>query len=147
MAEPAEALIDDADLPPTLAEIRDVIGLAATLRLVEAYGGITLRVPWHFDPAHPLVSVIGHAAAAALIERFAGERVYIARLAAATRALRNIEISQRFEAGTRVETLARDYHLSVRQIWNILKDPATLRTSPAQTDLFGSASDDATGAD
>lgn len=132
MAEPA--VIDDAALPPLVAEIRDVIGLAATMALVDAYGGTVLQVPVAFDPTHPLVALIGHEAGAAFMHHFAREELYIGRCAASIRARRNREIAARHGAGTPVATLAREHALSVRQIWNIL---ATAEApDDGQTDLF-----------
>lgn len=135
MAADAARKICEDDLPDTLAEIADVIGLAKTLDLVSAYGGLTIRLPGRFDPTHPLVGVIGHASTAALCERFAGEIVYIPKLEAAIRRRRNTEIVSRYDNGTPVEILARAYNLSSRQIWHVI---AAERSTDhcAQDDLF-----------
>ncbi|KAB7624341.1 Mor transcription activator family protein [Alkalilimnicola sp. S0819] len=127
----------DEDLPPVLAEIRDLVGTEPTLALVAHYGGTHVPVPKRFDPGHPLARVLGPEAAVHFIGRFGGTRPYIAKLELAVRALRNIEISRRYEGGSTVARLAREYHLSERQIWNILKRPETLRDAPDQADLFG----------
>jgi Mor family transcriptional regulator len=71
--------------------------------------------------------VIGSTAARALLERYRGDRIYVAKLDYALRVTRNIEIASKYVAGTPVNQLARTYRLSERQIWNILKQPETLR--------------------
>lgn len=128
--------IYDEDLPETLAEIRDLIGTEGMLALVEHYGGCHVDVPAAWRPDHPLTRILGHEAAVAFVQRFAATRPYIANLANARRVLRNIEISRRYEGGTPVSRLAREYRLSERQIWNILKRPETLRAVPTTGDLF-----------
>lgn len=110
-------------LQGVLQEIAYLIGLAATLKLVEAYGGVRLYVPKRFDPDHPLVKLIGHANAAKLVECYGGDEHFdIPRAAAATRAARNALIrEERLRGATRREIALR-YGLTERQICNIIGD-------------------------
>ncbi|MGB1762983.1 Mor transcription activator family protein [Alloalcanivorax xenomutans] len=127
------------DLPELLQEISQLIGIPATLLLVEHFGGIHLFIPTHFSDQRAFVAVVGHRAASLLIQQYGGNTLYIARAASALRALRNMEIAGRFEGGLSAERLAREYGVSVRQIWNILKRPETVRrreTTPRQPSLF-----------
>lgn len=71
----ANLSIESRYLPPILRDITELIGLPATLALVRHAGGTRLYVPVRFDPDHPLVKVLGHAAAVALIERHRGEYI------------------------------------------------------------------------
>jgi len=131
VAEPASEIVDD-DLPPVVAEMRRLIGTAATLALVRAYGGASLYMPERFDAEHLIVPIVGHEAAQILMRQFARERIYIPKCDGALNIRRNIQISRRYEAGTPVRHLAHEHGLSERQIWNILKRVETLREYPQQ---------------
>jgi hypothetical protein len=121
------------DLPPQLTELCDLIGLPATLKLVEHLGGSCIDVPSRFRDDFVLVPLVGHKTAARVVSYYAGDRLYIAKADQALRAQRNIEISRRYEGGASVFALAREYHLTMRQVQNILKRPETLRESPQQS--------------
>lgn len=128
----------DEDLPQVILEMKGLIGMQKTLKLVEVYGGLHLKIPIRFNDDHPLTRLLGHHAVLKLIGRFGGDTLYIAKADALLRIQRNIEIAQRFDSGVPARTLARDYHLSERQIWTILKTPETLRRpgGPEQGALF-----------
>ncbi|MBX9752297.1 MAG: hypothetical protein K5Q68_22095 [Roseococcus sp.] len=66
--------------PASLVDIAEVIGVAAALRLVDAFGGMTLYVPEKLDPAHRLVQSIGMSAAEALIARYGLEKIEVPTL-------------------------------------------------------------------
>ena len=103
-------------LPTSLCEIVEVIGLPATITLIEHRGGTVLWVPGEFDPQHPLVKQIGHDAAQRLIELYAGEKLEIAKAERALLAIRNAAI----RASDKLQReLALQYGLTVRQIRNI----------------------------
>lgn len=57
--------------PPILVEIAEIVGVAAALRLVDAYGGTTLYVPETAAPEHRLVQSIGAEAAIKLTTIYA----------------------------------------------------------------------------
>ena len=111
------------ELPPSLGRIAEVTGRQGAMALVERYGGTLLIVPKRYRAGHPLVLLLGAEAAAKLIRRFGGTRLYIAKLDVPARARRNDEIIRSYEAGRPVAWLAREYGLSVRRIWEILKMP------------------------
>lgn len=134
-ASPSEVAV--IDLPPLLAEICELIGLPGTLALVKHYGGRHVDTPRHYIDDHPLTRAIGREAAVKFIERYKGDRVYIARMAYALRVIRDCEIARKFEGGSRAWQLASEYGLTERAIWNILKRPHILRSAPQQGDLFG----------
>ncbi|MFP4596507.1 Mor transcription activator family protein, partial [Ralstonia sp.] len=120
MADKAARIEPDAALPESLDEIRRVAGTTAMLALVESWGGTVVHIPQKYTPDHPLVAIVGHRAAVDLIRYYDGQRVYLARACAAARAARDAEIRRRHSGGTAVRDLALEYHLSERQIWNIL---------------------------
>lgn len=109
--------------PINLLEIVEVIGEAAALKLVERFGGTTPRLPAirNITPDHPMAQCIGIEALTALVTATGGGRwLYVARCARGMRESRNRQIVEQYSNGTTVEALARRYHLSDRQIWNIL---------------------------
>jgi len=129
--------IYEEDLPAGLQELRELIGLPATLTLVEHYGGIHVKVPSRYFDTNELVRVVGHKATSLLVRRYGGTTLYIAKADGVLRALRNMEIAARFDGGARAHRLAREFGLSERQIWKILNRPETLRgPRPEQPGLF-----------
>jgi hypothetical protein len=112
------------DLPESLRDVVDLIGLPATLRLVEHYGGlIALYVPREVDPDHPLAIAIGLAAARKLAARYGADCVRnIPRCVGGLRRLRNAEIHRRRTAGESPASLARAYAITERQVWSILAE-------------------------
>tara|TARA_R110000787_G_scaffold26344_27_gene73759 strand:+ start:704 stop:1093 length:390 start_codon:yes stop_codon:yes gene_type:complete len=68
-------MTDFDSLPQLLAELAGACGLAAALKLAEAYGGTRLHVPKRVNPAHPLFRALGPEAAAWLVENYGGDRV------------------------------------------------------------------------
>ncbi len=111
------------DLPESLRDVVELIGLPATLRLVESYGGIiALYVPRDIDPDHPIAVAIGIAAARKLAARYGADTLRnIPRCVDGLRRIRNAEIRARHphESAAR---LALDYSLTERQIWSILAE-------------------------
>ena len=74
---------DAPALPGVLAEIAEVAGLAAALKLAAHHGGQTVYIPGHARPDHWLVILLGQEAADAVCRRYrtgnqqAGARVLI----------------------------------------------------------------------
>ncbi|WP_312929120.1 Mor transcription activator family protein [Stutzerimonas nitrititolerans] len=132
-------------LPAQIQEIAAAIGLPATQRLVQELGGTTwpvakgvrrLGVIRH----EALKEVVGEQAAQIMAERWGNQDLYIAKCDGPLRRLRDLEIHRQFEqamregisANTVVNELARNYQLSDRWIWKILKLPLDTSTG----DLF-----------
>lgn len=108
--------IDEHLLPHSVREIARLIGLPATLKLVEHYQGVPMWVPVNYDPDHVLVKLVGHDAALQLIGHFGGEKPEIPRCVDAIRAVRNAKISISDKSQ---RELALEHGLTVRQIRNI----------------------------
>lgn len=70
---------DPAALPGALAEIEEVAGREAALRLAAYFGGGKIYVPRprSITPAHPIARAIGVDAASKVAERFQGEAIEI----------------------------------------------------------------------
>ena len=111
--------------PASLREVETVIGLAATLKLVEAFGGGNCYIPATSDPSAHLVQVLGERAVAAMIEQYGPgsfavpalaavrhKRVLISRLSGSARDVaRKLGVTDRWvryvRADTRSETDSR----------------------------------------
>jgi hypothetical protein len=109
------------DLPESLREVVGLIGLPATLKLVEHFGGlIQLYVPRDISPDHPIAQALGVAAARKLSSVYGADTLRnIPRCAEGLRRIRNAEIRSRHPAES-AATLALTFGLTERQIWTIL---------------------------
>ena len=108
-------------LPPTLRGVRDLVGRQATLALVERYGGTHVHVPRGCRDDRAPALLLGRGPAARFIHRFAGIRLYAAKMDAAPRATRGAEIRGLYDSGLSAARLAQKYGLSERRIRSILK--------------------------
>jgi len=103
----------------TLAELVDLVGVTATLAVVQRWGGIRLYVPSSPPSGHPLVETIGQEAADEIATAFPGERLEVPRASALVRELRDREIRAAYPDVSQAQ-LARHYGLTQRQIRTIL---------------------------
>jgi len=136
-------------LPPSVHEVAAVIGMPATLRLVERFGGTTLPLPRGVNrrgnaSLTALAKQIGEEPAHKLAHHCAGEPLYIPRCELALRRLRDHSICEQFEALVRegvtankaVTQLALEYKLTDRWIWKILKTTPPNRMESETLDMF-----------
>lgn len=141
-----DALVDELKpelLPDIIVNISDLIGYKATLKLVEAFGGIKFAMPSgqreskYFEA---LINAVGNDAALTLTQNYGGELIYIPCCHAAFIQLRNKEFRQavtRAVAGGEVQTavihrLASQYGFTERWAYKVLAAEATIY----QLDLF-----------
>ncbi|MBF0402285.1 MAG: helix-turn-helix domain-containing protein [Magnetococcales bacterium] len=115
-----EALLD---LPDSLLEIVEILGLGSTLQLVKSHGGTRLFIPKQAKVQHHLADLLGIEQARRLSNHFGGESLTIPRMANAMRGKRNREIVRRYDRGESVRVLAHAYNLTDRQIYTILSRP------------------------
>lgn len=118
------------DLPPRLAHLVSIIGLAATLRLIEARGGTRLYVPKRPDEDRLLVKLIGRPAAARLVRAYPGESLELDRGVRALRAVRDRALADDFETLS-ASKLALKYQLTERGVWKILNRARIVNTRQA----------------
>ena len=129
------------NLPASVQELVDLIGLQKAMKLVRSLGGTTFPVPKRQTRLgelryNMLADVVGVEEADTLVKHFGGGELYVPRCAAALQAVRDAEINAYFVAETNkgrssaevVFHLARRYKLSDRRVWHILK------TLPAKPD-------------
>jgi len=128
-----------AYLPRTARELAEVIGLPATLALVEAWGGQPVQIAKGKrargrDQIDALAAIIGAHRARLVVARWGGEVVTIPLCAAAVRAARDADLQDRFDiltgedgysARAAVRRLVREYRpVHESTVWRILKRPA-----------------------
>ena len=110
-----------ADLPPSVAEIADVIGRQKALVLAGACGGV-LYVPQRLTQDHKIAKLVGMEAGNRLVASFGGCVVYIATCAKLRASWRNDAIKRWHEDGVPKRALSELTGLTERQINNVLKD-------------------------
>lgn len=108
-------------LPVNMRELAAVVGIPAFTILVEHYGGgFPLRIPNTANPDHALWELIGADAFRALVARYQGEKIEIAKCERAARELQRRSIRYEFfTLGHSQEYIAHKYRFTVRHIRNI----------------------------
>lgn len=136
-------------LPDVVQVLVQLIGLPASVRLVEQLGGTTFPVALRKSRLgeiryEALSEVVGSDAADAITKHFGGDCLYIPRCVAALREQMHREIRSEFDVMTRdhsalhvVAQLAIRYRLSDRHVWRVLKRPdMNAQPPPQQEALF-----------
>ena len=128
------------ELPASVAEIADVIGRDAALRLVGALppaGSRSWRrvvyVPKRLKPGHPLIDMVGLEAAQALARHFAGAVVQPGACADMIRAWNTRHLRRLAAEGWPADELAEAFGLSARQVRNLAPDVVARRSRPRAT--------------
>ena len=116
----AQQDILEEDLPESVADIVQAIGVPATLKLIERFGGSRVYAPEleHITEDHAIARAIGLEAARALAKLCAMNRLEIPRAANAFRLARDRAI-QRESRTTSVSKLALKYRLTERRVYQI----------------------------
>ncbi|MDR5803422.1 Mor transcription activator family protein [Caballeronia sp. LZ001] len=135
-------------LPDAVKTIIGLIGLPSTVRLVEALGGTTFPVAMRKTRLgevryEMLAAIVGAQAADRLTACFGGSPLYIPNCTQALRELTHRKIRADFDALTQhtsaiqaATQLAREYRMSDRHVWRILKRSDNCEQSAVQSDLF-----------
>lgn len=130
---------DFSYLPETAQRLVALIGLPATVLLVEKHGGKELALYGRGDSVARLAAMIGSAPADKLFAHFGSDPFCVPRCTAALRDLRNAKIHADYDRLTNVDGLSgrRAIHsivdtfaLTERQIWRILKVSSHPRKKP-----------------
>ena len=125
------------NLPQTIQTIAELVGMPATARLVEAFGGTTFPVPVGGNRKKGLMrraalgQVVGDEAAEKIVRHFGGSELYIPRCAYQLRASRDQALIKDFDelcaaglsANEATNELALKYRLSNRRVYDILNQP------------------------
>lgn len=122
--------LNPEQMPASMRRLVDAIGETATLKLVEHYPGIAIKVPAKARPEHALCHILGAIAFAKLVQEAGKEVLLIPNFA--VRKLRHQRAHQlQAEGKTRAE-IARDLRYSERHVYNLLGQAADDR----QLDMF-----------
>lgn len=111
------------NLPRSLQDLGEEIGLEAVLKLVARYGGTEISTPKKVHDDHPLVLLVGLPAAQYIASHWGGDNLYIPNLNRVKQKIRNIEIVRRFDQGESTQKLALAFQVTSRTIKNILNMP------------------------
>lgn len=144
-----------AHLPRTARDLADLIGLPATLHLIEVRGGQSLTIPKRKRKAghalfDELTDLVGAEGAEKLCQRYGGEYLTVPNCKRAAKAVGDAELQARFDAllkegkGARAiaNQLAGEFRLDVTTVWRISKRAAADTGNPdavietRQTELF-----------
>ncbi|MBF0611974.1 MAG: hypothetical protein G8345_03910 [Magnetococcales bacterium] len=117
-----EYIIKEKDMPESLKEIKETLGMDAAMAMLQNFAGIRLFIPKKINPTHLLCERLGKELASLLSNHFGGETLTIPRAARAIRQMRNIEITTQYDKGASVRHLASQYKLTERQIYTILSE-------------------------
>lgn len=112
---------DYADLPNSVRDLVDVVGLKAALEIVEVRGGARLYVPKRPHRAHWLSGVIGWDKLRDLSAIYGGEEIEVPTCAERKRKLFEREIATAAGTGVSVAELARRYRYSESGIRKLLR--------------------------
>ena len=129
MADNLPARIDD--LPPSLADIAETLGMRVALGLLEHFGGLDIKFPQEPPADHPVVKVLGAKDALALCQFLGGMAMYVPR-GRKTGTMR-ADVLALHQQGLRNADIARRLQLSERYVRMLLSDAGDER----QADLFG----------
>lgn len=103
-------------LPPVARDVAALIGLPATLRLIDKHGGLRVFVPMAPPPGHPLAELLGMAAADKLARAYGGGDIEVPRVPLRRHAV----LIAAFEAGRSYSQLAREHNMTLRNVKLIL---------------------------
>lgn len=128
-----------AHLPRTARDLVDLIGLPATLRLIEARAGQSLTIPKRKRKAgeslfQDLADIVGQEAAERLVGRYGGEYLTVPSCKRAAHAVRDAELQARFDAllagglsaRAVANRLAGEFGLDVSTVWRVSKRGAQI---------------------
>lgn len=129
MNRPLPARIDD--LPDSLVEMAETLGIGVVLRLVQAFGGQEIKFPRHPRSDHPMIKALGETDGLAVCSYMGGGQMYVPF---ARRRLSRAEILKLEALGHDRASIARILGISQRHVRR--KVHASPRPEPRQPDLF-----------
>ncbi|RYU62915.1 hypothetical protein EWI61_00120 [Methylolobus aquaticus] len=107
--------------PKSLQRVFELIGFAATQRLVEKAGGTRVFIPKYPDSTSVLTDLIGLDAAKALAQEYGHDKIEIPRCAKLLSSVRNERIRSLRAEGWTLRALALEFGMTERAISMILK--------------------------
>ena len=126
-------------LPPRLQEFVRLIGLPATMLLVERFGGLRIYIPATATADHPFAELIGFDNLVKLAEQYGidgtGDRFLLPRAERALNAVRNAQIRADYLTAKSLRDLALEHGLTERHVSRIVADIQTGDERQAALDL------------
>ena len=119
MSNAGAPAVDVQLLEPLLRRFVALIGLEATMRIVDAHGGAWIYIAEQPAPDGALSQLVGYEAARALAKEYGLERLRIPKAGRALRAIRDARI-RADHATLSLRQLVEKYRLAERRICEIL---------------------------
>ncbi|MFB2531014.1 helix-turn-helix domain-containing protein [Paracoccus sp. p3-h83] len=116
MTQRLPARIDD--LPASLVDVAETLGLRVALSLIQNYGGTEVKFPVRPRPDHPVIKALGEVDALALCEFLGGQQIYVPHARPARS--RRPEVLDLAERGLSRAEIARRLGLSQRYVRGII---------------------------
>lgn len=108
-----------AALPASLRDLLHFVPLSAVFPIIDAYGGIRLRIPLHPQPNSGLCALIGMENAAALASNMGGCDLEIPRLEKVRQRARHAAVLDSLARGASQRDTARAFGMTVRNVRRI----------------------------
>lgn len=118
-------------LPPSARDIVALIGLPATLRLIDSDGGLRTFVPMNLPQDHRLVKLLGMENAVKLAREYGGAEIEVPRVPLR----RHAALIADFIAGKSYSQCAAAYGMTIRNVKYILAAHGT-SADDRQLELF-----------
>lgn len=119
MSQRLPARIDD--LPASLVDVAETLGLRVALALIQNYGGTEVKFPVRPRPDHPVIKALGEADAFALCDFLGGQQIYVPH--SRPPRSRRPEVLELAEQGLNRAEIARRLGLSQRYVRGIVNRP------------------------
>lgn len=121
LEQTTSAEIDESLLPESCLEWAEVVGVNNVLKIISKWGGTRVYVPVEIDEQHPIAQLIGLKSAEKLAAYCGGDYLEPPMGLVAKLSVRNAQIKHESQVLSQSQ-LARKYHLTIRQIRNIVND-------------------------
>ncbi|BCH58537.1 hypothetical protein GOZ89_23805 [Agrobacterium vitis] len=122
--------ISVSDLPHSLRDVAETLGLDVALKLIGSFGGQEIKFPKRPHDGHPVIAALGKDAGYALCEFMSGGMIYVPH----TRSRRSIrlDVLALEKSGKERGEIARILGVSQRHVRRMANRPG----NPDQFDLF-----------
>ena len=87
------------DLPASLVDVAETLGLQVALSLIQNFGGLEVKFPTHPRADHPVIKALGEEDGYALCEFLGGQQIYVPHARPARSMLAEVRKLMRAETG------------------------------------------------
>lgn len=126
--------LDVALLEPLLRQLVELIGIQATMAIVERCGGTLLNIPRQADQNALLLELVGAERAAILGRALGPDRLLIPKAQPALRDVRDRRVMAALQSRS-VRQVAREFGLGERWVWELKRRRGVAEDNPTP-DLF-----------